>query len=206
MIGNENKISRLLGTARAISFPAGRPPEGTCEFATKTCLKECGDREPNSLLEHKAYGLFCKLSCDELVSRLMAEVQTAQNKVLSWFPESGDCPRRLVSKIINVIKGLSVPQNGFTRNKKLWELSQSIPNVRMVLTVESEDVVCRYKEKGLVGIPNYYERRVKIVKADKTWLCGGGHTCGCGNVEDEANVSEEDCGLCWQLSRGCYAA
>ena len=208
-------ISRLSGTGRAISFPAGKPPDGTCEFATETCLAKCGNRVPNFQAEYKAYDLFCRLNCRKLVSRLTAEIETSQNKVLSWFTESGDCPTKLTHKIINVMSILPIPQNGFTRNKELWKLSQLISNVRMVLTEENENIAHSYKEKGMVCVPNYYEQRVKIFKAGKIWLCGAGtvsnpgtpfSTCGCGSVETDNSESEEDCGLCFQLSRGCYAA
>lgn len=200
-----NKISRVGGTARIISFPLGKPPKGTCDFATQECLVECGDRMPNFEPEHEAYRLVCELSCTEIVSILEIEVMSAQNKVLAWFPESGDCPAALTDKVFEIMKGLSIPQNGFTRNKRLWELSHSILNVKMVLTEEDETKVRKYRKKGLVGLPDYYERRVKIFNFETIWMCGGGSIiCGCGSVESEDFISEEDCGVCFKLKRGCH--
>lgn len=201
------EISLPFGTARTISFPLGRPPKGTCEFATEQCLRECGNRMPNFKTEQNAYKLFNKLYPDDIVDKLKDEISTASNKVLSWFPESGDCPHLKTGKVLEVMRGLDVPQNGFTRNKELWAISHNISNVHMVLTVEDEGRANLLKEQGFVAVPDYYERRVKILNKDQIWLCGGGSvTCGCGAVEDEDKVTEEDCGTCWKLLRGCYAA
>ena len=201
-----NKISRFFGTSRVVSFPTGSPPVGTCEFATKICLKECHKRCPNFKHEYNTYKAFCEMEVDELVSMLETDVKECSNQVLTWFAESGDCPTKLTTKIATVMRRLSMPQNGFTRNKHLWGIAHYIPKVGLVLTEENEKRAIEYAKFGLVGIPNYDEHRVRILKGDDIWICGGGGVCGCGTVEYDGDESEEDCGLCYKMSRGCYAA
>ena len=203
------KLSRLFGTGRCISFPAGTPPIGTCEFATKTCLRECAGRLSPFKEERRRYRLFCDMNSSELICNLRAEIMGGLYSgigILSWFSESGDCPAFLTSKIIEVMRGLLIPQNGFTRNEQLWKLSQKIPNIRLALTVEDEVAGREYSKGGLVAIPDYNEERVKILRPEDIWLCGGGSVCGCGTVEHEDYETEEDCGMCYKLSRGCFAA
>ena len=205
-----NKITRLFGTGRAISFPAGKPPIGTCEFATETCLKECADKLKPFKHEIARYELFCNMTPSELIKVITDEIDNSvcsHNKILSWFTESGDCPSDLTDKVLEVMHGLHVPQNGFTRNRRLWKKSHSIPNVHLGFTVEDESAGIELSKQGLVSVPDYKEERVKILKHDQIWLCGGGSvTCGCGTVEDSGFDSEEDCGLCHSMTRGCFAA
>ena len=200
-------ISHILGSNRAISFPLGKPPKGTCDFATKTCLQECGGRLPNFDPEHQAYQSFRELPVEEIVGVLRRE--TEDKLLLSWFPESGDCPKSLTAKVVSVMAGLvsaGVRQNGFTRNRILWEQSHSFAIVRLVLTEEDAEIAEQAKTEGLVAVPDYYERRVTIYNNNTVWLCGGGSVvCGCGFVEDDGKTSEEDCGICMNLKRGCFA-
>lgn len=202
------KISHHLGRNRAISFPLGPPPKGTCEFATENCIRECSGFHVNFKPEHDTYSKFCKFSICYLVRTIQEE---CKGKLLSWFTESGDCPAAMTDKIWKVMLQLSaigVKQNGFTRNSNLWIRSHKIKDVRLVLTEERKEYIEKYRAIGLVAVPIYQECRVKIYNHNTIWLCGGGGVvCGSGYVEGEdGETTEEDCGICMKLNRGCFAA
>jgi len=191
-----------------ISFPAGLPKDGgTCEFATTICLKEC-PQERNKLL--LATLKFFEIHNPEYIVKIIKEqVAELECKVLYWF-WSGDCPTRLTTKINQIQKYLGdagIIQMGFTRNIELWELSQQIPNMRFVLTVESEEAAESFAERGkVVGVPDYKKETVRIYLEGTCYaICGDGWI-GCGSwwIETAANVFQAYCAQCYENLRGCF--
>ena len=191
-----------------IHFPAGLPKDGgTCEFATETCLKNC-PQERNKLL-CETLRFFEKHTVEYITETIREQISELGCILLYWF-WSGDCPSRLTVKVNQVQKQLSladVTQIGFTRNIELWRLSQSIPNIRIVLTIESEDRVESLAEEGrLVGVPDYTKETVRIY-LDGTYhaICGDGWL-GCGShwLEECGEVYEAICSKCYKAMRGCF--
>lgn len=211
MSGVKSEISHSLGSHRVISFPKGSPPDGSCEFMTEKCQQECANWGVNFPFEHTAFKMFKNLSADLLADMLRKEMSNSRLKVLSWFTESGDCLLKLLPKTIVVMKSISgsgIIQNGFTRNPDLWKQANEIKNVRFALTDEeyAPDRGIKHKETGIIAVPNYKEERIKLYVEDTVWLCGFAvGTCGMGRVLADNYTTEEDCGVCYSLKRGCFA-
>ena len=103
------KIKQLLhpfANAMGVFFPTGDVMDGgTCDFATETCKKECCAKREGAatVIDRKQKELILKFfvenSVDEIVIKIISELQTKKNSfILSWFA-SGDCPKLLTDKI-----------------------------------------------------------------------------------------------------------
>lgn len=212
------------GKVPSIFFPAGEPAKGgTCEFSTPICLKRCpSDTTPNAL-EKWIYEQFQTMRADELASAILMELLDRNELFLQWFAW-GDCPSAMTEKIAWIITKLKegeVTQCGFTRNIALWTKTRNI--IHMGLTVEDEDKVVDYCQRGLVGRPDYetgkvyFYRRATRVKVGSTKKRGA-YIGGCGGVwmedyeyeepkyEAQPNqIFEANCVMCSKRKRGCFA-
>lgn len=195
------------GTAY-ISFPAGLPKDkGTCEFATEICLKKC-PQERNKIL-FEVLQFFENHNPEFIVETIKEQMVELGCTVLYWF-WSGDCPIRLTMKINQIQKCLSdaeIVQMGFTRNIKLWELSQQISNMRFILTVESEKEIESFAKKGeMIGVPDYKKEIVKIYLDGTCYaFCGDGWLrCGSYWIETTSDVFQAFCSECYEHLRGCF--
>lgn len=228
-IVSETLLSPLVfqaGKAAAeISFPAYDGPWGTCDFMTDQCRKHC-ILKTNSLEKHAAE--FFEDNSPIKISRTLCEqLDEMKATTLCWFIGSGDCPKRLtekVTEIIALITKTKIKQNGFTRNKKLWENCYPMrKRVRLALTVEAEVVKdflmdqahsgrIGYKpgiyEGALIAIPNYKTQIVRIKEISKEFKEMRSWGCGAGWVEffqaKHGKVTVEDCSLCALTKKGCY--
>lgn len=190
------------GSARCVQWPPHK--EGTCDYESPQCSKECTLRPYP--FQQRSFERFDMEGVESLAGALLHEAGAG---VLVWFSASGDCPKRMTNKVLEIMRELSrrgLHQSGFTRNPWLWKGALGVTNMTMVLTVEERARVARLSNYGPVAIPVYREGRVEITGPRAlVVLCGGGFTCGEGFVE-ESNVYEEDCGSCWKGERGCFAA
>jgi len=189
-----------FSNARGIFFPAGLPPDGTCFYATEACLKYCCIYKKT--LSHKiiigyekkkkALDYFITQPVRVIVNKLRQEYN---NKILYWFA-SGDCPLGYEKKIAQIIRHLSpeTPQNGFTRNKKLYNFLTNEKNVRLMLTIEKpsfEDFI----NTDRLAVPNYKTGLVDIYIKQKLVAKCSSESCG---------EFEDNCTACYQSGRGCF--
>ncbi len=199
------------GTVGAIYFPVGKLKKGgTCQFATARCIKACG-LETNKAVDD-VYKFFQSKPVGIICEQILKDLYYFPRKVLYWFA-SGDCPSKLEDKIILIMKALltqGISQNGFTRNKSLWEKALKLNKIRLALTIESKEEALKIKTKGLIAVPNWACWKADIYewvkKEKKTYHHGG---CGGGwytykTKEGREKVSVEDCGICHDKKIGCF--
>lgn len=183
--------------------PGPRGQGGSCDFMTATCAKECHLK--SNRFQKAAFDAFKSDTAYGLFDRIQGE---AKAKQIEWFV-TGDCPASLTNKVAEIIyllHGAGFIQSGFTRNVLLWEkVSQS--HCRLALTVEDKEQAHYWSFKGLTAIPQYDSWRSEIILNGKSiYLCGGGIViCGSGFVEESGEIYPEDCVLCAENTRGCFA-
>lgn len=221
------KILRPSGTGVAgIFFPVGKPPKGTCQYASEECLPKCytlrkdydervniPESEKKDILKY-----FMGNPIITVCSEIMKEMDELQATILSWFA-SGDCLDKYVDKIYKIMMLLQeegVIQNGFTRNSNLYQKMFANEKVnydilRIVFTVESKDTEyapsCseRYP-KGIYGVPNYEEGIVELYYAKLGYRTYGG--CGFSGVTHKFKGEEieiaTNCLGCFKKKIGCF--
>lgn len=190
-----------------VSFPVGKPPWGTCEFANKRCLKECGafkNATPETTVgykpKRKAFEFITEKPLFTICAKMLEELKGMKSKILYWFG-SGDCMRVYGKRISDIMEHLSlegIVQCGFTRNKKLWERTQKIGNVRLALTVEIKKV-SEIKSSGLIAVPNFASGEVALFWNGVSYGYCGSTRYTLNEIKYEAN-----CQLCYGNKRGCF--
>jgi hypothetical protein len=208
---NENpQLLRPFTGTGAVFFPIGKPPGGTCAFATDECLRACYMADPSGFDEETRITNTEKRSIyRDVVSSPIEVVRDAflcdlyglQTRILAWFG-SGDCLMSDVDHISRLIESMpdSVVQMGFTRNRTLWERHKDVFSLSINSKEEASDPNAMY------SIPDYEkETSVMYVPA---YQVRGGH---CGPIlckDHDRNRSELthyiNCKTCHRLHTGCF--
>jgi hypothetical protein len=140
------KLLYPFANVMGLYFPVGKLQDGgTCEFATKTCLKECialKNGTPENIIGYKSkeeiYHFFIENEAEIIVKQIIIELIESKCKILNWFA-SGDCPKDLTQKIFEIIKSLNksgIVQNGFTRNIQLIKRINKLEKNKTILSFE----------------------------------------------------------------------
>lgn len=212
------KILRPIYSAAGIFFPIGKPEKGgTCQYASDVCLKKCyaQDKDYDEVLnipeedKKKIYDFFVNESLVTICNEIIKEMGELQVKILTWFA-SGDCLDKDIDKIYRImflLHGKGVIQNGFTRNVKLYDtiIADKVIN-HIVLTVESKaikDAPGKYP-KGLWAIPNYETGVVDLYHGKLGFKSYG--DCGMNEVtfKGEEVVIASNCSGCYSKKIGCF--
>ena len=205
------KILRPFTGTGSVFFPIGKPPGGTCEFATKSCLKSCYaalpewpdfDEEIRVSEDDKReiYTIFMTAPIWWLVSEMMRELDGLQTGILHWFA-SGDCQTKDINRvieIINVMEQYAICQMGFTRNVNLWMEKPSI----FALTVESVDAI--NEREGMFSVSDYVHGTSKMYFNN---MPTRGGLCGpelCSDRMEAALTHFINCQICKRLGTGCF--
>ncbi len=205
-----NILRPFTGTG-AIFFPVGLPEEGgTCEMATKTCLKYCYAKNPQfpqfdeELLipqsEKKLiYWFITHAEIDEIIDVLRRELDGLQTNILHWFG-TGDCMDRDTERIFRIIDAmpLSIVQMGFTRNRTLWMKYKDIFALTIKNKQEAEGL------HGMFSIPDY-KHEISVMYSPDYEVNGG--LCGPITCRDRLGRSPEhyiNCKTCLRLTTGCF--
>lgn len=220
------KILRQISGAAGIFFPIGLPPEGTCKFATETCLAKCialKDKEDGKGLrvsqdvKKNIHNFFITKPSIEVCFKIIQEMGQMHVNILHWFM-SGDCLPEDEKRIVNIIetlwKNTGVVQVGFTRNEDFWNNIRHRSNI--VLTCESKMGTFgdRFSTKDnygrIYGVPDYTGDIVELYIVDKS---SGVSRCGaCGSQfvgYDYYGVRTKDvrpvnCAQCLKSKEGCF--
>lgn len=218
VIGQEPPTKLLVpftGTG-SVFFPIGKPPVGTCEFATEACMEHCyvGDRVDFDEETRVSYSFtrctlsaFLILPIEELVRRIIDDLEGLQTPIMSWFG-SGDCRTRDTDRISSIIKAIpkTVVQMGFTRNVELWKRHKDI----FALTVESEEAAHAlgddFDAMGLYSIPDY-EGETSVMYCPSHEIRGG--YCGPIVCQDRDRTRKDlthyiNCRTCLRRNLGCF--
>lgn len=207
------KILRPFNGTGAVLFPIGKPPTGTCQYATKDCLKKCYARNDKEYDEELAitkdelkfiYYTFITSHTDDIVKKIVEELDGLQTPILHWFG-TGDCLAKDIDKIQKIMWGLpdEVMQIGFTRNIKLWKGNKK----RIALTVETlEDIG---DKEGLFAIPDYTKLTTNlhyVLKNHRVEHYGGCGGCYYEDIKGEQKTFSHfiNCKTCLKKKVGCF--
>jgi len=209
------KLVYMFNNVPGIYFPPGETKfGGTCEFASKKCIKVCAAfknaTDTNKIGWDKKCAVFSDITKGEphnIILRISNEVKNMKSELLYWFA-SGDCPSEFTDEIAYIIEGLSfiIPaQNGFTRNQELWEKVNKFDNVKIALTLEKP-----YKSKlqqmsslGTIAVPNYNTGIINLYTCNRSYT-----SCGANLVYiktlDKIEERDADCNICYKEKIGCF--
>ena len=208
------KILRPYSGTGAVFFPLGKPPKGTCEFATPRCLKYCYAEKDKVFDDEmtieesdkwEIYDAFMNLHIVDLLHKIKDELDGLQTPILHWFA-SGDCMRKDEERICLIIEQIQkllpdVVQMGFTRNINLWAEFKDI----MIFTTENKKELQKYGFWcGRYAIPVYTKLTTKIFNLETKVVGGlcGAYTCTDPEVKElEHAVS---CKGCFKRKMGCF--
>ena len=210
--GKRMKLLRPLAGTGAVFFPIGLPPKGTCEFATKKCLKYCyatGLRYPNYDIEflipekekYMIYRHFMELPMKWIVEKISQDLDGLQTTIIHWFG-SGDCLAKDLLRISKIIHAISpdITQMGFTRNIELWKKYKRI----FALTIENKRDIPKSDKEGMFSIPNYRKERTDMYSFSHHVRAGH---CGPIICEDRIKKNLEhysNCRTCRHFKTGCF--
>jgi len=221
------KILRHSGTGVAgIFFPIGKPPQGTCQYATEKCLKKCYaldkdyDEKVNipESVKKDILKFFMGNPIITVCNEIMKEMDELQATILSWFT-SGDCLDKYVDRIFRIMMLLQeegVIQNGFTRNNDLYhkilrDKKANYDILRIILTVESLEIqhapsCSQNYPKGIWAVPDYDKGIARLYHGRLGYKTYAG--CGFHSVihefEGQAIEIATNCFGCFKKKIGCF--
>jgi len=206
----EMKVLHMDSDIPSVYFPIGSLSEGgTCEFSTKKCRYYCPSGGEINEHEKWAYNYFKKHNEETVLKKIMYDYKELSKipynaKMIQWFAW-GDCPSELTEKVtvcILAIKDEGIPQYGFTRNRRLWEIIPHYDNLSIGLSLDDLD---NAKEMSIINgkmtaHPNFqsgYAEMIfngRIVSKCNGWWC----------ITD-AETQNSDCTRCLTNNDGCYS-
>lgn len=227
------KILRVCHAGVAgIFFPIGLEKEGgTCQYSSEKCRKYCYARDKDydetlNIPEEEKQEILAYFVGNPIItvcSEIMEEMNQLQATVLSWFV-SGDCLDRHIErfyKMMMLLQEAGIVQNGFTRNKDLWQkladsktLNYDI--LRMVLTVENLDkggvkAYCGHGAPNTVWAkPNYKTGEVLLYQGLLGYEYKSYGSCGSNSYTHKEKFNGKsveiasNCLGCFKRKIGCF--
>lgn len=202
-------LKPFTGTG-SIFFPLGRPPQGTCEFATAACLRACYVTDPSDFDEEmrisdteqqRIYQAVMSRPIEDIRDIFLRDLYGLQTPILAWFG-SGDCLAKDTNRISALVRLMpkTVIQMGFTRNRVLWEQHKDI----FALSIESEEEAP--DPNAMYSIPDY-EKETSVMYVPKYQVRGG--YCGPVVCTDRDRAQDKlthyiNCQTCHRLRTGCF--
>ncbi len=188
-----------------IFFPVGKTEDGgTCAYITDECLAHCPSAGVVHEHEKRALKYFKENPAYMIQARIIGELRYFESNFLGWF-SWGDCPPELEDKICDVILGLNkfgIVQNGFTRNRKLWEKIPKLPSLRFSFSMDNiYEVECTHFEKTIC-CPDTSRAEARVFVRGKLVARCSGYFC---THYDTDKTEEADCSQCYGHERGCFS-
>ena len=194
----------------SIYMPVGNPKDGgTCAFATKKCMEYCPSGMVANDVERNVLSFFLEKDAETVADRLYAEfLDVMKNpraeKMIQWWTW-GDCLPELTEKIAIIILSLNnkgVPQYGFTRNRRLWEILPCYHDLHIGLTSDdlSEALKLSVESGKMTACPNYEEGYAQMIFTGKIRSKCSGWWC----ITEEGETRNSDCTQCLAAGQGCY--
>lgn len=193
----------------SIYFPVGLPIDGgTCEFATKVCLEHCPSG--GAVNEHERYALqyFINHTSKEVFAKIVLDFGELADrpynaKMLQWYTW-GDCPSKLTQKVYEIILmlcGEGIPQYGFTRNERLWELVPQKDRLNIGLSLDNLDLaIHKSLESGkMTACPDYEAAYARMIFNGQIQATCNGWWC-----ITKSETRNSDCTKCLAYGEGCY--
>lgn len=198
-----NKIVFMDGMFPAIFFPVGHPEEGgSCDFLTHHCKEYCPGREQNEH-ERRALLFFRSNNINIITERILDEISMYAIMHLYWWPW-GDCPRDMTEKIAKIMLRLNktgLLQNGFTRNRKLWQKIPADNRLRIGYHAETIEEAKSLSKKKITCCPD-------VGKGKGILYHNGNKIARCCGIWCEwltlAETRIADCQECYLYGQGCF--
>jgi len=191
----------------SIYFPIGNiSTGGTCEFSTDKCKEYC----PSGMAvnEHEKYALdfFKTEHVIDIIAKMEDDFDYLTNrpynaKMIQWFVW-GDCPTILTDKVAAVISGirdLGIPQYGFTRNCRLWEIVPNEDRLHIGLTVDNLKKAFDMSVEKMTAHPDFEHGYAEMIFKGKIRSRCNGWWC-----ITELETRNSDCNRCLIHGEGCY--
>lgn len=205
------KILRPIGGTAGIFFPIGKK-NGTCENATKECLKFCCakwgiDHNEEYRIPEKdkeiIYKTFINKPIFDLCSQILKEMKELQVNILHWFA-SGDCMDKDIERLTSIMSLLGqhsdIYQNGFSKNTKLFEQTDYLSKVYIVHTVESKEDIDESNTDRIYAVCNYNHGDTKLYTSSQVYS----GSCGACEYKLRSLKFVNDCRTCLRLKKGCF--
>ena len=194
----------------SIYMPIGRPSEGgTCAFATTKCMQYCPSGMVANDVERAVLRFFQDNDVDVVTEQLHKEFCCLQRNpraehMLQWWTW-GDCLPELTEKIASIITNLhqmGVPQYGFTRNRKLWEVVPNFDSLHIGLTVDDMDKALKLslENRKMTACPDYESGYAQMIFFGKVRSRCSGWWC----ITERGETRNSDCTQCLAAGEGCY--
>ncbi len=200
----EDRILFLENGSPCIFFPVGKASEGgTCHYMTKECWENCPSGGVVHEHEIRAYKYFCESKVPDIVTRIIKELKYFKTDFLGWF-SWGDCPPSLVNKVYHIIMELNIRgivQNGFTRNRELWEKIPCLPDLRFSISADTEEEAIRISTDKTVCFPDVNKAEANVFVNGKNVAKCTGYFCR--HIPQKRTV-EADCVVCYKNKEGCF--
>ena len=221
------KILKQINGAAGIFFPIGLPPEGTCNFATSTCLSNCialKDTDKGNKLrvsqrvKKNIHNFFITKSTIEVCFEIIKEMGQMEVNILHWFM-SGDClpedKKKLTDIIEMLLKYTGIVQNGFTRNIDFWHNIKFRRNIIFTCDYKPINITGLLFSKEdnygkIFGIPDYENNVVELYIVNRSKGVTKTGACGTSFVEHEYygaelnNKQPTNCMQCLKSKNGCF--
>ena len=201
------RILHMDSDIPSVYFPIGTLKSGgTCEFATKKCMKYCPSGQ--KVNEHEKYALsfFKKNSIGDVSKKIINDFGYLANrpynaKMIQWFVW-GDCPSSLTEKVAGVIlktRDAGIPQYGFTRNRSLWGMIPNEDRLHIGLTVDNLKEAVKLSTDKMTAHPDFEHGYAEMIFNGKIRSRCNGWWC-----ITELETRESDCSRCMSHGEGCY--
>ena len=209
----KNNIDRIIMMdcdCPSIYMPIGKPSDGgTCAFATDKCMQYCPSGMVINDIERGILKFFKEKSASIIVERLHKEfcsllLNPRAERMLQWWTW-GDCLPELTKKVSEVIISLhdkGIPQYGFTRNRKLWEIVPNQMSLHLGLTVDDMDEALGLSvESGkMTACPDFEAGYAQMIFSGKVRSRCSGWWC----ITERGETRNSDCTQCLAAGEGCY--
>ena len=194
----------------SIYMPIGNPKDGgSCAFSSKKCREFCPSGLVTNNTEKFVLEYFKREDAKTIADRIYTEFldimrNPRAEKMIQWWTW-GDCLPELTGKTVKIILNLNtrgVPQYGFTRNKKLWDILPCYHNLHIGLTVDNIDVALKLStiSHKMIACPDYETGYAQMIFTGKIRARCSGWWC----ITEEAGERNSNCTQCLAEGSGCY--
>ncbi len=205
-----NKIILMDCDCPSIYMPIGKPVDGgTCAFATDKCMQYCPSGMVINDIERNVLKYFKEKPAKTITEKLHKEfcdllVNPRAERMLQWWTW-GDCLPELTKKVAKIIIALydkGIPQYGFTRNRKLWELIPNQTSLHIGLTIDNMDEALKLSvESGkMTACPDFEAGYAQMIFSGKIRSRCSGWWC----ITESGETRNSDCTQCLAAGEGCY--
>ena len=205
----EKRVLYFDSDIPSIYFPVGLPKDGgTCAFATKKCLEYCPSGNSRNKSEIYALKYFIQNDAEAITAKIVEDYKILTKrpyhaKMIQWHVW-GDCLPELTEKEYQVIMSLNklgIPQYGFTRNKRLWDLVPAKRDLNIGYTLDNLKKAKELSFGKMTASPDYEHGYALMIFNGHIRSRCNGWWC----ITEAGEERNSDCRICLQNGEGCYS-